>query len=37
MVFKLYGLTYEEVKIVDTEFAMSAAELCNISSKIKNY
>lgn len=26
MVFKLYGLTYEEVKIVDTKFAMSAAE-----------
>ncbi len=26
MVYKLYGLTYEEVKIVDTEFAMSEVE-----------
>jgi hypothetical protein len=26
MVYKLYGLTYEEVKIIEPEFAMSAVE-----------
>jgi len=24
MVYKLYGLTYEEVKIIESEFTMSA-------------
>ncbi len=26
MVYKLYGLTYEEVKIIEPEFAMSAVD-----------
>jgi len=26
MVYKLYGLTYEEVKIIEPEFLMSEAE-----------
>ncbi|HHT9106915.1 MAG TPA: hypothetical protein ACFYD7_13745 [Candidatus Wujingus californicus] len=26
MIYKLYGLTYEEVKIIEPEFTMSAVE-----------
>jgi hypothetical protein len=33
MVYKLYGLTYEEVKIVDPEFAMSEVEYESVEVK----
>lgn len=37
MVSKLYGLTYEEAKIIAPEFAMSEVEYEAFQVKQKNY